>query len=195
MQNNSAENMPHRANLWKGLVVGAVSGLVGAWVMNEFQAAWQKLAEGEERGHGAQSMQHGSPSHGVGAELKERGTEREDDDATHRLAEIISEEAFDQTLTRREREAAGTAIHYAFGVSTGAMYGAAAEYVPQITGGAGLPLGAFVWVAADEVVVPLLGLSKMPAEYPVSTHAYSLASHFVYGLTAEMTRRAIRTIL
>lgn len=195
MQNNSAENMQDRATLWKGLVAGAVSGLVAAWVMNEFQAVWQRLAEGEERGHGAQSMQHGSPSHGVGAELKERGTEHEGDDATHRLAEIISEEAFGQTLSRGERDTAGTAIHYAFGVSTGAMYGAAAEYVPQITGGAGLPLGAFVWVAADEVVVPLFGLSKTPAEYPVSTHAYSMASHLVYGLTAEMTRRAVRTIL
>ena len=40
--------------------------------------------------------------------------------------------------------------------------------------------------------MPALGLSKWPAEYPVSTHLYGLASHVVYGLTAELLRGAIR---
>jgi hypothetical protein len=43
--------------------------------------------------------------------------------------------------------------------------------------------------------VPLLGLAKGPTEYPVSTHAYALASHLVYGMTAEMSRRALRRVM
>jgi hypothetical protein len=44
--------------------------------------------------------------------------------------------------------------------------------------------------------VPLIGLSKGPAEYPLSTHIYSLASHFIYGFTTEAVRRTLRrTIL
>ena len=46
-----------------------------------------------------------------------------------------------------------------------------------------------------KISVPLLGLSKGPTEYPVSTHAYALASHLVYGVTAEMSRRALRQVL
>ncbi len=188
---------PEEANgdLLKGLVTGIVSGLVASWVMNQFQATWQKIAEGEERGHGAQSMQQGSPERGIGKILEERGTDDPNDDSAQRLSEYVSEEVFDHRLTKSEKDAAGTAFHYAFGMTSGAVYGAAAEFLPAVTSGAGLPYGALIWVAADEGVVPLLGLSKSPAEYPLSTHAYAFTSHLVYGLANEMTRRAVRSVL
>src|SRR5687768_18203446 len=49
------------ANVWKGLVAGLAAGLVASWTMNQFQAAWTRVAEGFEKSHGAQSMQ---PSEG-----------------------------------------------------------------------------------------------------------------------------------
>jgi putative membrane protein len=70
-----------------------------------------------------------------------------------------------------------------------------AEVVPEVTAGAGLPFGVAFWLVVDEGAVPLLGLSKGPMEYPLSTHAYALASHFVYGLTAELVRRSVRRAL
>jgi uncharacterized membrane protein YagU involved in acid resistance len=76
-----------------------------------------------------------------------------------------------------------------------ALYGAAAEFAPGVTTGEGALFGAAVWVTADEGVVPLLGLSKSPTEYPLSIHAYALASHLVYGLTTEVVRRAVRGAL
>jgi len=112
-----------------------------------------------------------------------------------RLANAISVGLLDHELTRSEKEATGTVIHYAFGVMTGGLYGAAAELLPGITAGAGVPFGAFVWLSADEGVVPGLGLSKSPTEYPLSIHAYALASHLVYGLTTELVRRAVRQAL
>jgi len=81
------------------------------------------------------------------------------------------------------------------GITTGVLYGAVAELLPEVTVGAGLPFGAFVWLTADEGAVPALGLSKSPAEYPLSTHAYALSAHFVYGLTTEIVRRAVRRAL
>ena len=48
---------------------------------------------------------------------------------------------------------------------------------------------------ADEVTVPLLGLSKSPTQYSISKHAYALASHCVYGLTIEVVRRAVRNAM
>jgi hypothetical protein len=184
-----------RSNVWKGLAAGVVGGLVASAVMNEFQALLSKLAHGEERSHGAQSLQQGSPQHGVGRELQERGGEDGDDDAPERLANAIAVGVFGRELTRGEKERAGTALHYAFGATTGGLYGAAAELAPFVTAGAGLPFGAVVWLTADEGVVPALGLSKSPAEYPPSIHVYALASHFVYGLTTELVRRAVRRAL
>jgi putative membrane protein len=179
----------------KGIVAGVIGGLVASVAMNQFQKLWQKISEGEERSHGAQSMQQGSPRHGAGEMLRERGVDSHDDDAAERTASAVAVGVFDHELTKGEKETAGTAVHYAFGVGTAALYGAAAELAPALTAGAGLPFGAVVWLAADEGVVPLLGLSKAPTEYPLSTHAYSLASHFVYGLTTEAVRRAVRRAL
>jgi putative membrane protein len=160
--------------------------------MNQFQAAWGKLMEGEDRSHGAQSLQQGSPDHGIGRELAERGADDPDDDAASRTSNAVSELVFHHHLTKSEKEKAGAATHYAMGVGSGAIYGAVAEVMPLATVAEGLPFGAAVWVIADEGVVPALGLSRSPTEYPASIHAYSLASHLVYGLTTELVRRAIR---
>lgn len=126
--------------------------------------------------------------------LEKQGREEERDDAAERLASAISVGVFDRELTEREKDAAGTAFHYAYGISMGAVYGAATEILPQTTIGAGIPYGALIWVGADEVVVPLLGLSKASDEYPLSIHASALASHLVYGLTVEIVRNAIRRV-
>jgi putative membrane protein len=193
----------HDTNVWKGLVAGLAAGLVASWTMNQFQAAWSRVAAGFEKSHGAQSMQ---PSEGPNPdELSESqqataqgqsADEKEDqDDATVKTAKAISEGIFGHKLTEDEKKPAGAVVHYAFGTATGGLYGAMAEVAPEVTAGAGIPFGAVFWLTADEVAVPLLGLAKGPTEYPVSTHAYALASHLVYGLTAELSRRAIRQAL
>jgi putative membrane protein len=196
MSNNRAGSSSRDdGDVLKGLAAGIVAGLAASWTMNQFQALLSKLTKGEERSHGAQSMQQGSPQQGAGRELEERGSDEEDDDATERLANIVSEGVFKHELTKDEKATAGTAIHYGFGVTSGALYGAMAELAPGVTAGAGLPFGATIWLTADEGMVPLLGLSKSPTAYPLSIHAYSLASHFVFGLTTELVRRAVRDAL
>ncbi|MDQ3256088.1 MAG: DUF1440 domain-containing protein [Acidobacteriota bacterium] len=183
------------SNVLKGLAAGVVAGLAAAWTMNQFQAAWSRLTEGVERSHGAQSLQQGSPQHGIGGELRSRGKDEEQDDAPERLANAIAVAVLDHELTEREKEAAGTAFHYAMGATSGALYGAVAEIIPGVKAGAGLPFGAAIWVFADEGVVPALGLSKSLTAYPISTHAYAFTSHLVFGLTAEFVRRAMRNVM
>ena len=183
------------SDVLKGLAAGVVGGLVASAVMNRFQALLSRLIEGEERSHGAQSLQQGSPQKGVGRELQEEGKDEEEDDAPERLANAISVAVFDHELTEREKDVAGVAFHYAMGASSGALYGALAEIVPEAKAGAGLPFGAAVWLIADEGLVPAAGLSKSPTEYPLSIHAYAFASHLVFGLTTELVRRAVRKAL
>jgi putative membrane protein len=187
----------HQKNdIWKGLAAGVVSGLAASWVMNQFQAAWGKMAEGIDKPHGAQSLQDGTPHHGVGRELQERGSEESDDNAAVRMASIVSEEVFDHKLQdKEEKEVGGAVAHYAMGAASGALYGAAAEVLPEVTMGTGLPFGAAVWLVADEALVPALGLSKSPTEYPLSKHAYALTSHLVYGVATELVRNAVRRVL
>ena len=181
--------------LIKGLVAGAIAGFVASAVMNKFQQALGRFITGEERSHGAQSLQTGTPDHGVGRKLTELGVEDPRDDSAERLANAISVGALDHDLSEGEKSMAGTALHYGYGISVGAFYGAAAEMLPEVTAGLGMPYGAAIWLGADEVVVPLLGLSKTASEYPLSIHASDLASHLVYGLTLEAVRHGVRSSL
>ncbi len=109
-----------------------------------------------------------------------------------RAASAVSEGLFDHRLTRSEKKIAGPAVHYSLGTGVGGLYGVAAEIAPAITAYNGLPFAAAFWLVVDEGAVPLLGLSKGPTAYPLSTHVYALSSHFVYGLTAEVIRGAVR---
>jgi putative membrane protein len=179
----------NEGNIWKGIVAGLAGGLVASWTMNQFQAAWTRLAENAEKPHGAQSMQPSEGSKGDGQDTKEQ------DDATVKTAKVISREVFGHELQDSEKKSAGAAVHYAFGTVTGGLYGALAEMSPQVTSAAGLPFGAAFWLLADEIAVPSLGLSKGATSYPVSTHVYALASHLVYGVTTEVSRRALRQVL
>ena len=167
----------HEPSVWKGVAAGAIGGIVASWVMEEFQSAWIKVAKNLQ-------------SQNVSNE-KEKSHDQEP--ATIKAAEMVAQKLFGHHLKNEEKGLAGNAVHYATGGTSGAVYGIAAEFAPQVTGGAGLPFGTAVWLAIDEGAVPLLGLSKGPTEYPVSTHVYALASHFVYGLTTEVVRRAVRS--
>jgi putative membrane protein len=187
--------MSGESDVWKGLAAGIAGGLAAAWAMNQFQALLSRLAGEQERSHGAQSLQRGSPTHGLARELQAEGKDDAADDAAGRLANAVSVRASGRELTPGEKELAGTGFHYAMGATSGAIYGALSEIVPQVRMGAGLPFGALVWLTADEGIVPALGLSKSAKEYPLSIHLYAFSSHLVFGLTAELVRRGVRNAM
>ena len=172
-------NNQNDRNAWKGLAAGVVGGVVASWAMDRFQYWWLSFGGGDE----LQLQQ--TPS--------EEGNR--DEPATVKAASAFSEGVFGYSLTVKEKEIAGPIVHYAVGTTAGAVYGVAAEYEPDVTTLAGIPFGAAFWMVVDEGALPLLGLAKGPTTYPISTHAYALASHLVFGLTAEVVRSAVRRAL
>lgn len=160
-------------DLLKGLAAGVIGGLVGTWTMSQFQNLLTKLSDDGE-----------SSDSGGG-----------DEPATVKAAEAVSENVFGHELAKSEKPAAGEAAHYAMGAASGAIYGVMSEFAPTVTVGAGIPFGGAVWLIADNITVPVLGLSKAPTEYPLSTHAYALTSHMIFGLTTEIVRGAVRRAL
>jgi Protein of unknown function (DUF1440) len=169
----------NNSNILKGVAAGAIGGLAASWVMDEFQSAWIKISSAGTQQNGNDDSQKSN-----------------DEPATVKAAELVSKNVFGHELSVSEKKVGANAVHYATGGTSGAVYGAAAELIPDVTNGGGLPFGTAIWLAVDEGAVPLLGLSKGPTQYPISTHVYALASHFVYGVTTEVVRRALRkTIL
>jgi hypothetical protein len=171
--------------------------LAASFVMNGFQEAWSRRTHGRSRSHGAQSLQTGEPRGGDEwpSGLADEREAAETRDAAERVAAGAAEALAGRELTRGEQDAGGTLVHYLYGTATGAAYGLAAELAPTAASGFGLPFGAAVWLGADELVVPALGLSKPAEDYPPSVHAYSFVSHLVYGLTTELVRGATRRMM
>ena len=201
MQNRRLTKGCDLSNLWKGLAAGLIGGLVASWTMNRFQDAWSKLAKDIEScsdnqfqnvwGEFAEGLKE---SHG--AQVSKPGPKPDvQEDTTVRAASAVAESLFDHKLTQSEKKIAGPAVHYILGTGVGGLYGAAAEIAPKVTAGTGLPFGAVFWLVVDEGAVPLLRLSKGPTAYSFSAHAYALSSHIVYGLTAEVVRRAVRNAM
>lgn len=157
----------------KGAAVGLIAGLAGTIVMTGYQNLVNKLSESE----------------------KKSKKKKKKEPTTVKAAEMISENVFDHELTKDEKPYAGQIVHYSMGATSGLIYGIASEIAPTTTVGAGLAFGAAVWLLADDVAVPALGLTKSPTEFPLSTHAYALSSHLVYGLTTDLARKFLRNVL
>jgi hypothetical protein len=115
-----------------------------------------------------------------------------DEPASVQVATLAAERVTGRPPGERGKAIGASAVHYLFGAAVGALYGAVVEYRRDTAAIGGLPFGTAVWVAADEVGLPLAGLARNPSEYPVSRHLAALASHLVYGLTAETVRRQLR---
>jgi hypothetical protein len=116
-------------------------------------------------------------------------------DATVRAAEAVSYLVRATGIRAKHRHMAGLAVHYAFGALSGAAYGVAAERYRKITVGSGLPFGMAVWLFAEEMALPVAGLSDTPDKYPLRDHFNALTAHLVFGLTTELTRRSARELL
>ncbi|HZQ56092.1 MAG TPA: DUF1440 domain-containing protein [Bryobacteraceae bacterium] len=154
--------------VWKGLAAGAAAGVLGSWAMNQFQAMLSRASQ--------RSRQQQQSS---------------DEPATVKAARKLSRSVLHRDLEDSEKEFAGEIAHYGTGVVSGAMYGATVAAFPVASAGLGLAFGTALWLIADETMVPALGFSKGPIEYPISSHASALASHLVYGVTTDLARRLL----
>lgn len=160
----------------KGVVAGVIGGLVASFVMEQFQALWSLAGE----------KLHDS---------RPQNEDRQPKPTTVKAADAIARRVVGHEVPKKHQKLAGEAVHYAMGGASAAVYGALAEVAPVVTVGEGTAFGTAVWLAADEASLPALGLTKTPAEIPMSSHFYALASHLVYGAVTEWVRRGMRKAL
>jgi uncharacterized membrane protein YagU involved in acid resistance len=168
--------MREEGNVWKGMLAGAIAGLAASWAMNRFQESWSEVQQ--------KLQQHSEAQESSGGE-----------DATMKTVGAIGHDVLHIELSREQKESYAPLVHYAFGTATGALYGALAEHYPVVKKKWGTEFASAVFLAADELAVPALKLSKPPIESPISKHIYGWASHLVYGLSTETARRGMRAMM
>lgn len=163
-------------------IVGGVVGSTAMLVFNHLLASSGFAAEDLGR-HDQQRRRKGKPNDTDGT--------ISDEPASITGTAGALEHLTGRPLSERSRRALGLVGHHAFGAIVGAPYGLLASRRTAITYGAGLPYGAFVWLAAAEVGLPAAGFARHPASYPLSRHLASFGSHLVFGVTLEAVRRGI----
>ena len=169
--------------MYRGIIAGGVAGLVGTWAMNEVQRLWTRAVDDD------------APESAGGRHDARDWQERSEHRNSNELAaQAVAGYILGRDLTRDELRLAAPLVHFLFGAAVGAIYGAYAERRQADTTGAGF--GTTVWLAADEIAMPLLGLSDSTARRPLEMHLQSLVAHLVYGyrdgIDATLGARAIR---
>jgi putative membrane protein len=177
----------NRPNLARGMIAGAVGGLVASWVMNVFianaGAKIQAAAQTDEEREQAElemSLRSDVPK----------------EDATMKAADAVVETVTGGLhLSWEQKKIGGPIVHYAFGTLMGGLYGAAAEYSRTARSGNGTLFGAALFTGADLIAVPATNLSSESGEAPASSLATPYAAHLVYGITTDFIRRLVRAVL
>ena len=174
--------------LTRGIVAGALGGLVASWIMNVFM---------EQAGPAVQHVaQHldGTGHHEQPAAPSDDGEPKID--ATMKTADaIVNTVTGGRHLSLEGKQKGGPIVHYAFGAAMGALYGAAAEYSPAARSGFGTVFASALFTGADLVAVPALNLSGSASGAPVSSLASPFSAHMVYGITTEAVRRIVRKLI
>src|SRR5262245_15701931 len=128
--------------------------------MESFQAAWNATADHSRPqrvrpvAHARMDLPQASATGG--------------EPATVRVADAVAEPVLDRHLIHDEKPPlASEPVHYGFGASIGALYGALAELpLSPIRAFDGMLFGAALWLVMDEVAPWRLALQKAPTEFP-----------------------------
>lgn len=181
-----------RPNVLRGLATGITAGIAATLIMDQFQkisTSGQRAAEKQLRlanHESAEAIEHDQQQQQQQAEQQEDSTEI----VARKIAETAGKE-----LAPQEKKKAGQAVHYAFGTLMGAVYGVAAELVPEVTTGGGTAYGTLLFLGAHEVAVPAFQLSAPPTETPARDHLQHWAAHVVYGGSLELVRSIMRRLM
>jgi hypothetical protein len=160
--------------------LGAVAGLAGTLAMNIAQRLWT-IGAGDH-----------PPESAAGPHDARDWQERDEGQNSNELAAQTAASMVGLQLTEQQLAVAAPIVHFSFGAAVGAVYGMYVARRGEWTR-SGLGLGTALWLTADEIAMPLLGLSRSTLRRPFEKHAQSLAAHFVYGVVTERVRRVATT--
>jgi putative membrane protein len=169
----------------RGTVAGMIGGALASWVMNQYQQIESRPVNVRR----AESAEQQSKP------VQSQKAQASGDDATVKTAQAIATRFLDHKLSPLEKKIAGPVIHYGYGAAVGALYGGLAELAPIVGIGLGIPYATALFLAGDEIAVPALGLSEPVTEIAPEKHVSALATHFVYGITLDISRRILRRLI
>jgi hypothetical protein len=161
----------HERNTVGGDVIkGAIAGAVATWVMGRVTTYFYDRENPSARR----------------AEDEARGGQTAYEVAAEKTARLLG-----KSLDRQQRQRLGSAIHWALGIGTGAVYAVVRRRFVRVGTLGGTGFGTAFWAVVDEGLVSLLGLTPSAPRFPWQTHARGLAGHLTFGTVTDATLRAL----
>jgi hypothetical protein len=162
---DTARDGSQQGNVGVDMVLGALAGAAGVWVMD--RVGWAMY---DREDPAALAQEHRARPGGR--------------DVAHAMVTEFGEVTGADVPTEQPN-AAGLAVHYGLGMVPGALYGAARHDLPGLRAGNGALYGLGLFVMNDEVAAPLMGVASGPGAYPWQAHVRGLISHVVLGVVTE----------
>ena len=109
-------------------------------------------------------------------------------------SEVAAEKAaagLGYSLDERQRDLAGTTIHYGLGAAWGPTYGLLRRHGGMQPLGAGVLTGVSLSLIVDEGLSPALGFSAPNQAYPALTHVRGVLNHLAYGAAVAATAEVL----
>jgi uncharacterized membrane protein YagU involved in acid resistance len=161
----SAGSGQEQRNVALDMVLGALAGAPGVWVMDRVGRAMYDredpaaLAQEDRARPGGRDVAHAMVA---------------------KAGQVTGAD-----MPTEQPNPAGIAVHYGLGMLPGALYGAARHEFPALRAGNGALYGLGLFVMNDEMAAPLLGVASGPGAYPWHEHARGLISHVLLGVVTE----------
>lgn len=117
---------------------------------------------------------------------------------THREPEppaILTRKLGGRELTVQQKRVAQETMHWGFGATMGAAYGALAEFYPPATSKQGASFGMALIALSHDNALPILGLKANPEAQTRRERTSELASYVAYGVVTETVRSIVRRMI
>jgi uncharacterized membrane protein YagU involved in acid resistance len=107
------------------------------------------------------------------------------------LARVLYTKVAGHPPSERAKPLLGTAVHWGFGVASGALYALARDTREGLDMRGGLTLAMGLWALVDEIGLSLGGFQDAPTSYPARAHVSALVSHVAYGVAVAATTQRL----
>jgi hypothetical protein len=164
----------YQSTVARDLIKGAIAGTVATWVMGRVTTYLYDREDPAARR----------------AEDEARGGKTAYEAAAEKAAGLLG-----KSLDEKQRQRFGSAVHWALGIGTGAVYAVLRRRFDRVSKLGGTGFGTAFWAVVDEGLVSLMGLTPSPPQFPWQAHARGLAGHLTFGSVTEATLRALEPIV
>lgn len=173
-------------NVLKHIAAGVAGGIVGTLAMRYYWKTATALTGEDPR---TLTAEHAPDTLD---EMSAVGPQHEEgESSTAAVGRKVHETLTGEEPSSEEKTTLSRTVHWMYGGAMGGAYGAFRGPTRGADVSGGAAFGTALWAVGDELMVPLLGLSKGPTAFPLKQHLHRLGAHLVYGCATALTTQAL----